>query len=139
MAARQTTAAGLSVRLRARERVHARRRALRADGEAVGADVAEGSHPGNRAPLLGERQGGMMAFNLVEAIQEPDADCAFDQPCKFGHRVESHAIYCHNDAWTDSPRKCRRSWYTGGETKDEDCPGYQPNPEYKGMPAPSSI
>lgn len=73
-----------------------------------------------------------MAFNIVEAIQEPDADCAFDQPCRFGHRVEGHAVYCHNDAWGDCPRKCRRSWYTGGEIKDEDCPGFQPNPDFKG-------
>ena len=72
-----------------------------------------------------------MAFNLVELIQEEDADCAFDQPCKFGHRVEGHAVYCHNDGWAEGPRKCRRTWYTGGEVKDEDCPGYQPNPDFK--------
>jgi hypothetical protein len=80
-----------------------------------------------------------MAFNIVEAIQEEDSDCAFDQPCKFGHRVEGHAVYCHNDAWRDGPRKCRRSWYTGGKTKDEDCPGFQPNPEFKGEFNPTSI
>lgn len=80
-----------------------------------------------------------MAFNIVEAIQEPDADCAFDQPCKFGHRVEGHAVYCHNDAWHDGPRKCRRTWYTGGETKDEDCPGFQPNSEFKGELNPTTI
>ena len=73
-----------------------------------------------------------MANNIVEMIQEPGSDCAFDQPCKFGHRVEGHAVYCHNDAWQDGPRKCRRTWYTGGESKDEDCPGFQPNPEFKG-------
>lgn len=72
-----------------------------------------------------------MAVNLVEMIQAEDADCAFDQPCKFGHRVECHAIYCHNDAWDNAPRKCRRSAYTGGEVKDEDCPGFQPNPAFK--------
>jgi hypothetical protein len=80
-----------------------------------------------------------MAFNIVEAIQEQDADCAFDQPCKFGHRVEGHAVYCHNDAWESGPRKCRRSWYSGGEVKDEDCPGYQPNPEFKGEVNPTPI
>lgn len=72
-----------------------------------------------------------MAFNLVEFIQEPNADCAFDQPCKFGHRVEGHAVYCHNDEWKDGPRKCRRSWYTGGSVKDEDCDGFQPNTDFK--------
>jgi hypothetical protein len=80
-----------------------------------------------------------MALNIVELVQEPDADCAFDQPCKFGHRVEGHAVYCHNDAWTDSPRKCRRTWYSGGEIKDEDCPGFQPNTEFKGALSPSPI
>lgn len=73
-----------------------------------------------------------MAFNLVELVTAGEENCGFDQPCKFGHRVEGHAVYCHNDAWPDSPRKCRRTWYTGGETKDEDCPGFQPNPEFKG-------
>jgi hypothetical protein len=68
--------------------------------------------------------------NLVELIGDPD-ECAFDQPCAHGHRVEWHAVYCHNDTWPGAPRKCRRSWYTGGEERDEDCPGYAPNPEYK--------
>ena len=72
-----------------------------------------------------------MAINLVEMVADGD-DCAFDQPCKFGHRVEGHAVYCHNDEWYDSPRKCRRTWYTGGEVKDETCPGFQPNPAFKG-------
>ena len=70
-------------------------------------------------------------INLVELITAGNDDCAFDQPCKHGHRVEGHAVYCHNDEWPDSPRKCRRTWYTGGEVKDEDCPGFAPNPEYK--------
>lgn len=73
-----------------------------------------------------------MAFNIVElaASIDGDDDSAFDQPCKFGHRVDGHAVYCHADHWKDSPRKCRRTWYTGGETKDEDCPGFQPNPDF---------
>jgi hypothetical protein len=65
-------------------------------------------------------------MNLVEIIAEPD-ECAYDQPCKYGHRVECHAVYCHNQAWSDAPRKCRRTWYTGGEVRDEDCPGFAPN------------
>jgi hypothetical protein len=36
-------------------------------------------------------------------------------------------VYCHNQTWKDAPRKCRRTWYTGGEINDEDCPGYEPN------------
>ena len=69
-------------------------------------------------------------FNLVELVADADdEDCAFDQPCIYGHRVETHAVYCHNNDWKDAPRKCRRTWYTGGETRDEDCPGFKPNPD----------
>jgi hypothetical protein len=68
------------------------------------------------------------ALNVVEVIA--DDDCAFDQPCAFGHRVEGHAVYCHNEAWPNSPRKCRRTWYTSGRVRDEDCPGYVANPDY---------
>lgn len=69
-------------------------------------------------------------FNIVELVADHD-DCAFDQPCKYGHRVEGHAVYCHNDEWKEGPRKCRRTWYTGGEVRDEDCEGFAPNTEYK--------
>lgn len=77
-------------------------------------------------------------LNLVEMLAD-DEDSAFDQPCKYGHRVEDHAVYCHNDAWKESPRKCRRTWYTGGEVRDEDCPGFEPNPllTKKEVPCPS--
>lgn len=70
-------------------------------------------------------------WNLVEMITEDDKQ-AFDQPCKFGNRCEGHAVYCHNAEWKNAPRKCRRSWYTGGMEKDQDCEGYQPNPAYDG-------
>ena len=66
-------------------------------------------------------------MNLVELVA--DGDCAFDQSCRFGHRVEGHAVYCHNSTWAAAPRKCRRTWYTGGRMRDEDCPGYEPNSE----------
>lgn len=66
--------------------------------------------------------------NVVELIQDEDADCAFDQPCKYGHRVEGHAVYCHNRGWEFAPRKCRRTWYTGGKVRDEDCMGFKTNP-----------
>lgn len=68
-------------------------------------------------------------MNIIELICE---ESAFDQPCKYGNRVECHVVYCHNNTWEDAPRKCRRTWYTGGEERDEDCPGYEPNPNYKG-------
>ena len=76
--------------------------------------------------------------NIVEVLAS-EGDCAFDQPCKFGHRVEDHAVYCHNEAWYDHPRKCHRSWYTGGERKDEDCPGFSLNPAYAGPLSPSAL
>lgn len=61
--------------------------------------------------------------NLVEMIFGDD--WAFDQKCAFGRRVGGHAVYCSNDAWEGSPRKCRR-----GEVDylHEDCPGYVRNP-----------
>ena len=67
--------------------------------------------------------------NLVELAAD-DEDSVFDQPCAHGHRVDCHAVYCHNEKWKDAPRKCRRTWYTGGRERDEDCPGYKPNPGY---------
>lgn len=66
-------------------------------------------------------------MNLVELLTGEE-DSAFDQPCRFGHRVDGHAVYCHNEDWLYAPRKCRRTWYTGGEVRDEDCRGFQPNP-----------
>lgn len=76
--------------------------------------------------------------NIVEVIADP-GECAFDQPCKFGNRVDGHAVYCHNELWEDSPRKCRRTWSSGGETKGEDCPGFQPNQNFKGTLNASAI
>jgi hypothetical protein len=72
----------------------------------------------------------MTVWNLVEMLGDEN-DSAFDQPCKYGHRVEDHSVYCHNDEWVDGPRKCRRTWYSGGEVRDEDCPGFAPNPAYQ--------
>lgn len=65
-------------------------------------------------------------FNIVEAIAEGEGDCAFDQPCCFGHRVEDHAVYCHNEGWPDAPTKCRRN---RDDYRHEDCPGFVANPE----------
>ena len=69
-------------------------------------------------------------MNIVEMIADED-DCVFDQPCKYGHRVEQHAVYCHNEEWKEAPRKCRRTWYTGGDIKDEDCEGFCVNENIK--------
>ena len=73
---------------------------------------------------------------LVEMATEDEFQ-SFDQPCVFGNRCDSHAVYCHNEGWLYAPRKCRRTWYTGGEIRDEDCRGFKPNPNYKkAAPAP---
>ncbi len=66
-------------------------------------------------------------FGVVELVADPE-DCAWDQPCKYGHRVEHHAVYCHNHNWADSPRKCRRakSWAFGQDMDTHrDCPGFE--------------
>lgn len=70
-----------------------------------------------------------MVINLVELIADDD-ESGFDQPCAYGNCVKGHAVYCHNETWPDAPRKCRRTWYTGGEERDEDCPGFAPNPNF---------
>lgn len=65
-------------------------------------------------------------INIVEIL---DADeSAFDQPCKYGNRVGTHAVYCHNNEWDAAPRKCHRTWYTAGRKRDEDCPGFAARP-----------
>ena len=67
--------------------------------------------------------------NVVEVLADPE-DCAFDQPCIFGHRVETHAVYCHNEKWPDAPRKCRCSRFWREDDKDlhRECPGFKANP-----------
>jgi hypothetical protein len=62
--------------------------------------------------------------NLVEVMAD---ESVYDQPCHWGNRVEDHAVYCANGGWLYSPRKCRRTWYTGGAVRDEDCPGFKRN------------
>ena len=64
-------------------------------------------------------------FNLVEMFLDED-ESAFNQKCKHGNLVFGHAVYCHSED-ENSPRKCRRTWYTSGEVKDEDCQFYEPN------------
>lgn len=68
--------------------------------------------------------------NIVEMIADGD-DCAFDQPCMYGHRVEGHAVYCHNTSWLYAPRKCRRRQNEnayGEAWPHEGCAGFRPNP-----------
>jgi hypothetical protein len=67
--------------------------------------------------------------NLVELAAAMDEQ-GFDQICAYGNRVEGHAVYCHcpPELWKDAPRKCHRTWWSGGETRDEDCPGFYQNP-----------
>lgn len=61
--------------------------------------------------------------NVVEMMADED-DCAWDQPCAFGYRVEQHAVYCHNEKWLYAPRKCRR----GKDWPHAECRGFRPNP-----------
>lgn len=73
--------------------------------------------------------------NIVEAVA--DGDCAFDQPCKFGYRVEDYAVYCHNSGWLYAPRKCHKCSLIGNEHEDCErhatCKGFSPNGR---MPVP---
>lgn len=70
----------------------------------------------------------MTTSNLVEMVTAGDDKNAFDQPCYFGHLVAGHAVYCHNEAWPDSPRKCRRN---RTDYPHEACPGFVKNPDWQ--------
>jgi hypothetical protein len=72
-------------------------------------------------------------FNVVEHLAADPGECAWDQPCHYGHRVDTHAVYCHNTEWEDSPRKCRRgrNHWVYGDNPHEDCPGFKPNEHAK--------
>lgn len=78
------------------------------------------------SPPIREKQ----ALNLVEVVADPNDEegGGFDQPCCFGNRVGFHAVYCHNEAWSMGPRKCRRN---RDDFKHEDCPGFVLNPDWK--------
>ena len=78
--------------------------------------------------------GNKIMIDLIELMAE-DEKCAFDQPCKYGYRIENHAVYCHNKNWPGAPRKCHRSWYWKEYKKDQKdsdyhCPGFEANPDY---------
>lgn len=61
-------------------------------------------------------------MNLVETFEKPN----FNQSCVYGNLIEGHAVYCHCKN-INAPRKCKRTWYTKGIIKDEDCQFYKPN------------
>jgi len=74
-------------------------------------------------------------INLVEMCSS-DEESKWNQSCIYGHLIEGHSVYCHYDGKKfNTPRKCRRTWFTGGEPEhwddpfDEDCPGYKRNPD----------
>lgn len=55
-----------------------------------------------------------------------DSDFFYDQPCYWGSRFGTHAVYCH---CKKGPMKCRRTWFTSGQTKDEECEHFKENEE----------
>lgn len=62
-------------------------------------------------------------------LNELCEDGEFNQKCKFGKLVNSHAVYCKSPD-RNAPMKCRRTWFYGEAAKnmqDEDCPYYEPN------------
>ena len=94
-------------------------------------------HPSWPPPPPPERE--RRVLNLVELIADPNDEegGGFDQPCAFGNRVGYHAVYCHNDAWPDSPSKCRRGkgcaevyGIPEQDNRHEDCPGFVANPDF---------
>lgn len=93
------------------------------------ADAITAPWPPPPAPVREKR-----AFNIVELMADGDDEGGFDQPCAFGNRVAGHAVYCHNDAWPNSPRKCRRrreaSPWGDPAFPHEECPGFVANPDY---------
>jgi hypothetical protein len=68
------------------------------------------------------------SFNVVSALCADDDEVVYDCPCLWAQRVKNHAVYCENEGWLYSPRKCRRgpgAW--GGDPPQETCPGFKPN------------
>lgn len=74
-------------------------------------------------------------INLVEFLADP-SDCAFDQPCIHGHRVEGHSVYCHHPAGV--ARKCiYRFSGVRADYEQNECGGFEPNPHYSWETAPA--
>ena len=78
----------------------------------------------DRGEFLDEEKVPPTRPNVVELIA--DGDCAWDQPCIYGYRVEEHAVYCHNEGWLYAPRKCHRC----KDWPHEKCRGFKPNPAW---------
>lgn len=87
------------------------------------ADALTAPWPKPDAPVRERR-----AFNVVELMSDVEGDDGggFVEPCAFGSLVPGHAVYCHNEAWPNSPRKCRRN---RDDYRHEDCPGFVANPD----------
>lgn len=60
--------------------------------------------------------------NVVEILADEE-DCAFDQPCLYGYRVENYKVYCHNNVWLYAPSVCHRSL----SYPHAQCPGFKEN------------
>ena len=73
-------------------------------------------------------------MNLVETFEKPN----FNQSCAYGNLIEGHAVYCHCKN-INAPRKCKRTWYTKGIIKDEDCQFYKPNRLVNYPPTPEAM
>ncbi len=68
-------------------------------------------------------------FNLVPVLAD-DNEVVYDCPCAWGQRVKGHAVYCQNEGWLYSPRKCQRgSW--DESPPQETCPGFLKNENFK--------
>jgi hypothetical protein len=65
-------------------------------------------------------------FNMVEYFS--DEEQVFDQPCKWGNRVGGHSVYCHNQS--TGCRKCIYRWCSQKQHEENECGGYEPNPEW---------
>lgn len=115
---------GESTKVFFRERREATEFMLAISGASEFAKSLSAPWPPPAAPLRERR-----AFNIVELAADSVGDeTAFDQPCAFGSHVKGHAVYCHNEAWPDSPRKCRRN---RTDYPHETCPGFVRNPDWQ--------
>jgi hypothetical protein len=74
--------------------------------------------------------GKLTQFNLVEAMFGDEEECAFDQPCVYGHRVGHHSVYCHHP--DGLARKCLYRFSKDlADYEQNKCGGYTPNPNWK--------
>jgi len=101
------------------------------EGEELGeylwpADVRQKFEELTGKPEFSDTEG--RPFNIVPALLADEDEVVYDCPCAWAQRVKGHAVYCENEGWLYSPRKCRRgpgSW--DGTPRQEDCPGFRRN------------